>query len=134
MTPPSQDSKPAIRTYRDLLVWQRGMDLVEECHNLSKLFPSDEKFGLTAQLRRASVSIPANIAEGHGRRHRGDFVRSLSYSSGSVKEVETHLLIAVRLKYVQSEAIEKAMRLCEEIGRMLAGLIRKLGSSAPTAR
>ena len=83
--------------------------------------------GLSSQLQRAAVSVPSNIAEGHGRRHRGDFVRQLSIASGSVKEVETQALISVRLGYASNQDIATVLQLCEAIGKMLAGLIRKLG-------
>ncbi|MDD4891723.1 MAG: four helix bundle protein, partial [Phycisphaerae bacterium] len=90
----------AIRSYRDLEVWQKGTDLVVEVYRLAKLFPSDEIFGLTSQIRRSSVSVPANTAEGHGRLHRGDYVRHLSIARGSLAETETHLLLALRLEYI----------------------------------
>ncbi len=118
--------KPAIKSYRDLLVWQKAMDLVDVSDGIAKKLPREELYGLRAQIQRSAASVPANIAEGHGRRHRGDFVRHLSIASGSVKELETHFLIAVRRAYVTERDIEAGMKLCEEVGRMLAGLMRKL--------
>lgn len=115
-----------IQTYRDLEVWQKGMDLVVEVYGIAKLFPKDEQFGLTNQIRRSVVSVPANIAEGHGRLHRGDFVRFLSVARGSLVETETHLQIAVRLEYLHRDQAKGVWLLCQEVGRLLSGLIRSL--------
>ncbi len=115
-----------IQTYRDLVVWQKSMDLVVESYHLSKLFPRDEQFGLTSQLRRAVVSVPANIAEGHGRLHRADFVRYLSIARGSLTEAETHLGVARRLGYLSEDRINEVWALFQEVGRLLSGLIRSL--------
>ncbi len=114
----------AGQTYRDLEVWQKSMDLVVQIYEVSKLFPKDEQFGLTNQIRRAAVSIPANIAEGQGRLHEGDFVRFLSIAGGSLTETETHLLIAIRLTCVRKEQVRKAWELAQQVGHMLNGLIR----------
>lgn len=116
----------AVQTYRDLEVWQRSMDLVVEFYRLSKLLPREEQFGLTSQMQRAAVAIPANIAEGHGRLHRGDHVHHLSIARGSLTELETHLQIAVRLEYLQREQGLESWRLLQEVGRLLNGLIRSL--------
>ena len=97
------NEKREIANYRDLLVWSRARDLVEVCYKLSARFPQSEMYGLTSQLRRAAVSVPANIAEGHGRRNLGEYMQHLSIANGSLKEVETHLLISVRLKYVRKD-------------------------------
>jgi len=83
-------ARPAIRNYRDLFVWGRSMDLAEACYKISRQFPPSEIYGLTSQIRRAAVSIPANIAGGHGRRNLGDYVHHLSIANGSLKELETH--------------------------------------------
>ncbi|HUG20418.1 MAG TPA: four helix bundle protein [Planctomycetaceae bacterium] len=83
-----------ITDYRDLIVWQKSMDLVVGCYRISQSFPVVEKYGLTSQLRRAAVSIPANIAEGHGRSLTNVFNNHLSIAMGSLKELETHILIA----------------------------------------
>ncbi len=83
-----------VRSYRDLKVWEKAMDLVVESYRLTQLFPRGETYGLTAQIQRAAVSIPANIAEGHGRDHLGNYLRHLSVANGSLMELETHLLIA----------------------------------------
>jgi four helix bundle protein len=79
-----------VRSYRELAVWLEGMNLVTETYRLSRQFPTDERFGLTSQMRRSAVSIPANIAEGHGRSHRGDFLHHVSFARGSLAELETH--------------------------------------------
>jgi four helix bundle protein len=118
--------EPSIKSYRDLLVWQKAMDLVVESYRLAKKVPHDELYGLVSQIRRAAVSVPANIAEGHGRRRLGDYLHHLSIASGSLTELETHLLIAVRLSYLPTEEIEPVWEMAMEVGRMLAGLSEKL--------
>jgi four helix bundle protein len=115
-----------IRDYQDLLVWQRGMDLLVACYGLSDAFPRHELFGLTAQLRRAAVSVPANIAEGHGRDHLGDYLRHLSIANASLMEVETHLQAAGRLGYVAASDVDAMLASTAELGRMLHGLRRSL--------
>ncbi len=102
------------------------MDLVSESYRLTKLLPRAEIFGLTSQIRRAAVSIPANIAEGHGREHLGDYLHHLSVANGSLMELETHLLLANKLSYIELSQVEPVLRLAAEVGRMLAGLSRSL--------
>jgi len=102
------------------------MDLVVECYRLTQGFPANELYGLTSQIRRAAVSVPANIAEGFGRWHSKDFVRFLLNSNGSLKEVETHLLIIERLGLLRRPELQRALGLSEELGRMLAALRQKL--------
>ena len=102
------------------------MDLVELCYRLSRKFPQSEMYGLTNQIRRASVSVPANIAEGHGRRNLGEYIQHLSIANGSLKEVETHILIAGRLNYIQNNEVVLGMEVSAEVGRMLSVLIQKL--------
>jgi four helix bundle protein len=118
--------EPNIKSYRDLLVWQKSMDLVVACYKLAKELPQDELYGLVSQIRRAAVYVPANIAEGHGRRQLGDYLRHLSIASGSLTELETHLLIAVRLNYLQAEELKPVWNVAMEVGRMLSGLTEKL--------
>jgi four helix bundle protein len=115
-----------VESYQDLQVWQKSMDLVLECYKLTQRFPANEQYGLTSQLRRATVSVPANIAEGFGRWHRKEFVRFLLTANGSLKEVETHLFISERLGYLQKPDLQKALGLTEELGKMLASLRQKL--------
>ena len=116
----------ASYSYRDLKVWKKGMDLVVAVYKLSKLLPLDERFGLINQMRRSVVSVPANIAEGQGRLHRAEFLRFLSMARGSLAEIETHLLLAHRLGYVNQTQMSEALTLSGEGGRMLNGLIRSL--------
>ncbi|MEZ5363771.1 MAG: four helix bundle protein [Bryobacterales bacterium] len=124
-----------IRSYRELKVWQRAMDLVEQSYCLAALLPSHELYGLASQIRRAAVSIPANIAEGNGREHRGDYLHHVSIAHGSLMELETHFLIALRLQYFQQKQAEAAFELIAETGRMLGGLRRGLKAKPdPTRR
>lgn len=116
----------ALKTYRDLEVWQTSMELVEETYRISQAFPDEEKFGLTSQLRRAAVSIPANIAEGYGRMHRGDYVRHLSIANGSLTELETLLTLTVRLNLIKRETAMRAWELMQQVGKMLNKLIAAL--------
>ncbi len=124
IAPPIERTK--ITSYRDLVVWARAMDIVVVCYKLSKQIPQSELYGLIGQIRRAAVSIPANIAEGHGRGTLGEYIQHLSIANGSLKELETHLLIAGRLRFVRNDEIIPALESCSEIGRMLASLIHKL--------
>ncbi len=102
------------------------MDLAENVYSVSILFPKSETYGLVSQLRRAAVSIPSNIAEGQGRYSDADFARFLSIANGSIKEVETQLLLAVRLNYIQDTQIHTCLTLCSETARLIAGLRTKL--------
>ncbi len=114
------------RTYGDLIAWQKGMDLVAEVYRVTKDWPREEMFGLTSQVRRAAVSIPSNIAEGHGRIGPKEFVHHLSIAHGSLCEAETQLRIARRLDYVNDAALDGLLRQTAEVGRLLQGLIRSL--------
>lgn len=116
----------AYRTYRQLEVWQRAMELAEQIYELTSGFPSSERFGLISQLQRASVSIPANIAEGYGRSHRGDYLRHLSIARGSLMELETHLTLSVRLKLIARSKVLPAWKLAQQVGQMLTKLIASL--------
>ncbi len=115
-----------IRNYQDLTVWQKAMDLVTEIYRISKTFPKEELYGLTNQMRRAAVSIPSNIAEGHARKSRVEYVNFLSIAQGSRAELETQLLIAVRLRYLTKEDAHDGMALLDEIGRMITTIKQKL--------
>lgn len=118
-----------IKSYRDLKVWQKAVDLAVDCYRLTGRFPRSEMYGLTSQIQRSAVSVPANIAEGHGRDHLGDYLHHLSTANGSLMELETHLLIAVRLTYLRSEDLKPVLLQTAEVGRMLNGLTSKLKSS-----
>ena len=119
-----------INSYRDLLVWQAGVELAAACYQATKQFPRDELYGMTSQIRRASTSIPANIAEGHGRDSSGHYVQFLKVAQGSVKELETHILVSQRVGLLDVEGGEPLLRRCDEIGRMLRALIRSIERTA----
>ena len=115
-----------IESYRDLLVWQAAIELAVACYAETKTFPASETYGLTSQMRRASTSIAANIAEGYGRDQVGSYVQFLRIAQGSLKELETHLIIATRVGHLRSSGEEALLRKSEEIGKMLRSLIRGL--------
>ena len=121
------DELISIRSYRDLKVWQVGMDLAEECYLATRTFPKDELYGMISQIRRAAVSIPANIAEGHGRKTRSEY-RFLYIAQGSLKERETHLLLSKRVKLGTEEVTNSLLNKCDSIGKLLSALIRALGN------
>lgn len=108
-----------LRTYRDLRAWRAAMDLAELCYKISSAFPTNENYGLSSQIRSAVVSIPSNIAEGWGRDSSGDFDRFLGISSGSLRELETQLLLAHRFGFGSKELIEQALEQCDQLGSML---------------
>ena len=114
------------RNYRDLVVWQKGIELAKIIYPLSSRFPSDERFGLTSQIRRASVSIPSNIAEGQARHTTGEFVQFISHAEGSVAEIDTQLVIAVELDFVTKKQAAPAFDLIGDERRMLNALRRRL--------
>lgn len=115
-----------LSSYRDLLVWQKAMELTVKSYEFSERFPQAEKFGLTSQIRRASVSVPSNIAEGYGRGTRKDYVKHLFIAQGSLKEVETQAILANRLELVSQEPTSELLLHSETVGKMLGGLIRSL--------
>ncbi len=119
-----------IKSYRDLKVWQFAISLAEKVYALSGKLPPSELYGLTAQMRRAAVSIAANIAEGHGRETTGAFVQFLRIAQGSLKETETHVILAQRLKFAPAEEADELLDRCDELGRMVRGLIRSLQDRA----
>lgn len=123
-----------IQSYRDLKVWQKGMDLAEGCYVGSNTFPADERFGLSSQVRRAAASVPANIAEGYGRESRGEFIQFLRIAQGSLKELETHLLLVQRIYPTHTEAMTALLLKTEELGKMLRALIRSLQSKPKPQR
>ncbi len=115
----------AIRSFRDLVVWRKSIELAKVVYDLSKRFPVDERFGLTSQVRRAAVSVSSNIAEGHSRQGR-EFGHFLSIARGSLAEVESQLLLAVELGFLQAETLEDALNLAGEIRRMACSLSAKV--------
>ncbi|MDK1031993.1 MAG: four helix bundle protein [Planctomycetia bacterium] len=116
----------ALKSYRDLGVWQKSVDLVVLVYQLTKSFPSDEKFGVASQIKKAAASIPANIAEGYGRTHRGDYLHHLSMARGSLAELETHMVIAGRLNFIERKETVETWGLTQEVGKMLTKLIQSL--------
>jgi four helix bundle protein len=118
-----------IESYRDLLIWQQAMDLVTETYVLTRNWPKDEIYGLTSQVRRASVSVPANIAEGYGRESRASYQNFLRIAQGSLKELETLFQIAVRVGIESEERIRSQMLKCESVGKLIRLLVRKLENS-----
>lgn len=115
-----------IVSYKDLDVWRVAMRLVVSAYHQTRRFPSSERYGLASQMQRAAVSVAANIAEGHGRAHRGDYLRSLSVANGSLKELETEILLATQLGYLREDASRDLLLTTDRAGRMLGSLIRKL--------
>ncbi len=120
-----------LKSYRDLEAWEVSMQLVEQVYGLAALLPGAEKFGLTSQLRRAVVSIPANIAEGYGRMHRGDYLHHLSIALASLAEVETLLTLCVRLNMINRETMLPAWNLAQSTGKLLTALHRALRKPDP---
>jgi four helix bundle protein len=115
-----------IQSYRDLRVWQLSMDLAEDAYRLTRKWPREEMFGLTSQIRRSAASIPANIAEGFGRESGGAFVQFLRVAQGSLKELETHLLLSNRVELLDAAKLNELLSRSSDIGRMLGSLIRKV--------
>ena len=116
------------RSYKDLVVWQKGIALAKLVYQLTKNFPSEEKFGLVAQMRRAAVSIPSNIAEGQARHTTGEFIQFISHAEGSVAELDTQLILSIELKFCRDVGTEAAFELIAELRRMLNVLRRKLAA------
>jgi len=117
--------------FKDLIAWQKAMDLVEEIYRLTDSFPPRENYRLVDQLRRAAVSVPSNIAEGQARYSKKDFRHFLRTAKGSVAEIETQILIARRLGYIEQDACECCVGNVKEVGRILAGLISSLEVDEP---
>ena len=115
-----------VRSYQQLIVWQRAMELVEAVYRATSDFPKHESFCLTAQVRRAAVSVPSNIAEGQGRGAGKEFGHHLRISNGSRQELETQLMIAQRLGYLTTDSLTDVLTTSAEVGRLLAGLMRSI--------
>jgi four helix bundle protein len=118
----------AIRSYKDLEVWQKAMQLAEDCYRATIEFPREETYEMTAQIRRAVISIPANIAEGYGRDQTGSFIQFLRIAQGSAREVETHLILAGRVRLLCEDVRDRLLDECERISKMLRSMIRALES------
>ena len=116
----------SVRSYRDLIAWQKAMDLAIAIYRVTEAFPAREQFGLTNQMRRASVSIPSNIAEGQGRGTTKDYVHFLHIARGSLQELETQLLLAQRLTFASESEVPSLLSLCDEVSRLVSGLMNSL--------
>jgi four helix bundle protein len=125
---PNHDQGPSMASmnYRDLIAWQKAMDLVVIIYRITGLLPREEVYGLKAQLRRAAVPVPSNIAEGEGRRATKEFLRFLSIAHGSLRELETQTLIAERLCYIDADSLDEVLVAADEVGRLITGLSNKL--------
>ncbi len=117
-----------IRSYRDLVAWQQAVDLAASVYTLSQRWPREELYGLTSQARRAAVSVSANIAEGYGRDNLGSYLQFLRIAQGSLKELESHLLVAKRVGV--ADDVQSTLDEADRVGRVLGGLIRKLAESS----
>ncbi|MGP1385899.1 MAG: four helix bundle protein [Thainema sp.] len=115
-----------IQSYRDLEVWQQGMALAEVCYRITRTFPREEIYGMVSQIRRAAVSVPANIAEGYGREYRNEYIRFLRIAQGFLKELETHLILAVRVEIITTKTVQPILAQCESTGKLLRALLRAL--------
>jgi four helix bundle protein len=116
----------SIRSYRDLEVWRKAMELAERCYELTAEFPQREVYGLASQIRRAAVSIPSNIAEGNSRRSRQAYLNHLSIALGSQSEVETQIELSCRLGFISKQSAEEMLLMAGQVGRMLHGLVASL--------
>ena len=115
-----------VATYRELIAWQRAMDLAAAIYRATEAFPKAEEYGLKTQLRRAAVSVPSNIAEGQGRQTTGEFIQFLGHARGSLLEIETQVLLADRLGFFSEAKTEELLRFCTADARVLNGLITSL--------
>ena len=115
-----------IKSYRDLIVWQKSVDLCVDAYRLAKKLPKEELYALSDQIRRAAVSVPSNIAEGHARHSRKDFAHFLTTAQGSIAEMETQLHLAVRMAMLAEEEVDRLMLLSQEVSKMLMALRSKL--------
>jgi four helix bundle protein len=116
----------AVRTYRELIAWQKSIELVTAVYEATQSFPKEEIYGLTNQMRRAAVSVPSNIAEGQGRGTPNELLHFLRIAHGSLQELETQLLIAERLSYLNSDKLENLLDQASEVGRLMVGLSKSL--------
>ncbi len=123
-----------IRSYRDLIVWQKSVDLAVDLYAATRRFPASERFGLTSQIQRAGVSIPSNIAEGYAKDGPGHYLNHLSHSTGSLAELDTQLIIANRIGFLSAATSRALAPRADEIGRMLRGLAKAVAASDATGR
>src|SRR5690242_20706970 len=118
------------RSYNDLVVWQKGIELATRVYRITRSFPPEEKFGLVAQMRRAAVSIPSNIAEGQARHTTGEFIQFISHAEGSLADLDTQLILAIELQFCRKGEATQSSQLIGELRRMLNVLRRKLAARA----
>src|SRR4051812_9570501 len=116
------------QSYKDLVVWQKGIELAKQTYKLTAKFPAEEKFGLIAQMRRAAVSVPSNIAEGQARHTTGEFIQFISHAEGALAELDTQLILSLELQFSNAGATDPAFGLLDELRRMLNVLRRKLAA------
>jgi four helix bundle protein len=116
------------QSYKDLVVWQKGIALAKVVYRLTQNLPPEEKFGLVAQMRRSAISIPSNVAEGQARHTTGEFIQFMSHAEGSVAELDTQLILSVKLRFCDNSSAAPAFELIDELRRMLNVLRRKLAS------
>jgi four helix bundle protein len=121
------DARAPIESHRDLIVWRKSMDLAVDAYRLTDSFPTQERYGLTSQIRRSCSSVPANIAEGYGRESSGAYAQQLRVAQGSLKEFETHVELAHRIGIVEETVLSAVLKNSEEVGKMLRSLIRAIG-------
>src|SRR5436853_3982704 len=117
----------STQSYKDLIVWQKGIELAKAIYKLTTSFPAEEEFGLVSQMRRAAVSIPSNIAEGQARRTTPEFIQFVTHARGSAAELDTQIILAVELQFCPKKSALPMYELTDEIRRMLNALRRKLG-------
>ena len=123
----------AVSSYRQLVVWQKAVELVLEVYRATQDFPKEEMYGLTSQLRRAAVSVPSNIAEGQGRSSTGEFKQFLGHAKGSLFELQTQVVIAQKLGFVKDKLASRLLELSDEVGRMLRGCCRRFARGSLTS-
>jgi|SRR5579872_3630430 len=116
----------AIQTYRDLKAWDEAMYLVEDIYKITKKLPSEEQYGLRSQIRRCAVSLPSNIAEGHGRKGNKEFMHHLSIAKGSLSELETQLILCVRLEYISRTDLKPIWDRTQIVSKLISGLVKSL--------
>jgi four helix bundle protein len=121
-----EEQRMPIQSYQDLEVWQKGMDLAEHIYRITSRFPKEELYGLTSQLRRAAISIPANIAEGWARRGTKEFLQFLNIAAGSLREVETLVVLACRIRLIPDQEATPPLQLIQALSRQMLNLQRSL--------
>ncbi|MBE9118686.1 four helix bundle protein [Lusitaniella coriacea LEGE 07157] len=115
-----------IKDFKDLIIWQKGIEIAEKCYFITKTFPKDELYGMVQQIRRCAASVPANIAEGYGRRYTKEYLRFLAIAQGSINELETHLILSSRVGLCTEKDVAAIISLLREETRMIISIMRKL--------